>query len=139
MARPVATPVLRLPANSRPTEAIGNVGERPRPAASLEVLHFPDPTESDVLGPYYRKGAPFRAKISPPFASGQVMVIRGRVWGFDTKRPLPRTTLELWQASAEGHYDNDDPSHPPAPKQFVNRARLITDETGFYEFETIHP
>ena len=43
------------------------------------------------------------------------------------------------QADADGRYDNDDPKKPPAKGVFVNRARVMTDESGYYEYETIHP
>jgi catechol 1,2-dioxygenase len=39
----------------------------------------------------------------------------------------------------DGRYDNDDPSRPPAKGVYVNRTRVLTDETGYYEYETIHP
>ena len=45
-------------------------------------------TEDNILGPYYRAGAPFRAKVTPPLEPGTVLVINGRVWGHDTKKPL---------------------------------------------------
>jgi catechol 1,2-dioxygenase len=97
------------------------------------------PTEDNILGPYYREGAPFRAKVTPPLLKGITMLIRGRVWGFDTKKPLPNVVLDIWQADSDGRYDNDDQSKPPAKGVFVNRTRVLTDETGYYEFETIHP
>ncbi len=96
-------------------------------------------TEDNILGPYYRKGAPFRAKITPPLEAGTVLLIRGRVWGLDTRKPLAHAVLDIWQANAKGRYDNDDPKNPPAANLFLNRARLLTDETGYYEFETVHP
>src|SRR5262249_24953933 len=45
------------------------------------------PTEDNILGPFYRAGAPFRAKITPPLEAGIVLVVSGRVWAFDTKKP----------------------------------------------------
>ncbi|MDB5312336.1 MAG: hypothetical protein JWO38_6538 [Gemmataceae bacterium] len=97
------------------------------------------PTEDNILGPYFREGAPFRAKVTPPLERGTVMLIRGRVWGFDTKKPLVGVVLDVWQANADGRYDNDDPKTPPAKGVYPNRARVLTDETGYYEFETVHP
>ncbi len=47
--------------------------------------------------------------------------------------------IDIWQADHQGHYDHDDPAHPPAATLFKNRARLVTDENGYYEYETIHP
>ena len=96
-------------------------------------------TEDNILGPYHRQNAPFRAKITPPLEPGNVLVIKGRVWGQDTRRPLAGTTLDIWQANAQGRYDNDDQERPPAANLFVNRARIMTDENGYYEYETIHP
>ncbi|MBM3992563.1 MAG: twin-arginine translocation pathway signal protein [Planctomycetes bacterium] len=96
-------------------------------------------TEDNILGPYHRANVPFRAKITPPLEPGTVLVIRGRVYGLDTRRPLPGTMLDIWQADARGRYDNDDPQRQPAANLFVNRARLMTDENGYYEYETIHP
>jgi len=103
------------------------------------VLKASKPTEKNILGPYYRASAPFRAKITPPFEPGPPLLVRGRVWGFDTKKPVPGATLDIWQANAEGRYDNDDKNNPPKPGVFLNRARVFTDETGYYEYETIIP
>ena len=47
--------------------------------------------------------------------------------------------MDIWQANAEGRYDNDDPDKPPKKDVFLNRARMIADEAGYYEFETVHP
>jgi catechol 1,2-dioxygenase len=96
-------------------------------------------TEDNILGPYYREGAPFRAKVTPPLEPGKVLIIKGRVWGFDTRRPLASTVLDVWQANAKGRYDNDDPAKPPQKGVYVNRARLVTDEEGYYEYESIYP
>jgi len=97
------------------------------------------PTEDNILGPYYRKGAPFRGKITPPLSAGKVLVVRGRVWGHDTRKPLAGAVVDIWQADANGRYDNEDPRNPPAENVFVNRARMVADESGYYEYETVHP
>jgi len=97
------------------------------------------PTDSDVIGPYFRKGAPFRAKVTPPNEPGTTLLISGRVWGVDARRPIEGASMDIWQANSEGHYDNEDPQHPPPPHSFKNRTRLVTDEHGYYEYETIHP
>ena len=142
---------LLLPACAGPTEASGTLGayaaqaasaaqtpNQPRPNAPAPPANFVA-TEDNILGPYHRPGAPYRAKITPPLEPGTVLLITGRVWGLDTRRPLANTVIDIWQANAEGRYDNDDPRNPPAANVFLNRARLVTDETGAYEYETIHP
>lgn len=144
---------LLLPAGARATPASGSAAEyrrlltaAERPAAGLRgptrVGPAPAklaPTEENILGPYYRAGAPYRGKITPPLAPGTVLLLTGRVWALDTRRPLAGAVLDLWQASASGRYDNDDPDAPPKADVFLNRARLITDENGGYEVETVHP
>jgi catechol 1,2-dioxygenase len=138
---------LLLPASAGPTQASGTLGayatlaqEGPQPRANE-----PAPpanwaaTEDNILGPFHRQGAPYRAKITPPLEPGNVLLIRGRVWGLDTRRPLAGAVIDIWQANAQGRYDNDDPRNPPAANIFLNRARLVTDEAGYYEYETIHP
>src|SRR5205814_5726423 len=127
---------LVLRADAAPTPQSGSADELPAfvfaqnpapPAREAELV----PTEDNILGPYYRKGAPFRAKVTPPLEAGTVLLIAGRVWGHDTKKPLAGAVLDVWQANADGRYDNDDPDHPPAGHLFKNRSRLITDEAGY--------
>jgi len=131
-----------LPAAAQPTEVSGDVGEQS--PAFLEV-HPPqvpstfEPTEDNILGPYHRRSAPFRAKVTPPLEPGEPLVVRGRVWAHDTRKPLGGAIVEIWQANAQGRYDNDDPGSPVKPGIFVNRARVMTDESGYYEYETIKP
>jgi len=96
-------------------------------------------TEDNIEGPYYRAGAPTRFAITQPYEPGVAMVISGRVWGFDTKKPIANAVLHIWQADEKGHYDNDDDQHPPAIDEFINRGIIFTDAQGRYEYQTIHP
>src|SRR5262245_13873846 len=114
-------------------EAKGVLLDAPKPPEKLVA------TEDNILGPYYRPGAPFRAKITPPLEPGKTLLIRGHVWGLDSRKPLTGAVLDIWQANAQGRYDNDDPKKPPKDGVFLNRGRLITDENGYYEYETISP
>ncbi len=119
---------IQVPGNNARVPVMGNA----RPA------NF-NATEDNILGPYYRAGAPFRAKVTPPLEPGTVLLISGRVWASNTRRPLAHALLDIWQANAQGRYDNDDARRPPARNVFKNRARIITDENGYYEFETVYP
>ncbi len=140
---------LILRADARPTPGSGELGdyrnqvESPPAAPATEAkLILPagsKATEDNILGPYHRENAPYRAKITPPLEPGKVMLVKGRVWGLDSKKPLAYAVIDIWQANAKGRYDNDDPKNPPAKDLFLNRARILTDETGYYEYETIHP
>ena len=91
------------------------------------------PTVARELGPFYRAGSPYRAKLTPPFEPGTVLVVTGRIWSFETKKPLPSAALDLWQV------DNQTADYSKGDGDFKNRARLVTDEAGAFEFETVHP
>jgi catechol 1,2-dioxygenase len=80
--------------------------------------------------PNYLEGAPFRAKLSPPHAEGQVLVVTGRVTDKTTGEGVANAVLDAFQADAKGHYDTEG---------FEYRARVLTDEQGRFEFETIVP
>jgi catechol 1,2-dioxygenase len=118
--------------------------DRPAPKYSDYVAHLDkgneiEPaTEDNIEGPFYRAGAPFRTKLYDDGEKGEVLVISGTVVARNG-RPLAGALLEIWQASAEGRYDNDDPGHPPAKNEFRLRGRLKTNKEGRYEFETIRP
>jgi catechol 1,2-dioxygenase len=133
---------LVLPVYAQPTETSGELGEQSPVFAAIDPPAPPGdfkPTEDNILGPYHRKFAPFRAKVTPPLEPGEMLVVRGRVWAQDTRKPLAGAIVEVWQANAAGRYDNDDQDKPPKPGVFVNRARVLADETGHYEYETIKP
>ncbi len=83
-------------------------------------------------GPWYRPGAPFRAKLSAPGEPGTTLVLSGRAWAFDTKRPLPGVVLDFWHVDMNEKYSD-------GVTDFRNRGRLISSETGYYELESIRP
>jgi catechol 1,2-dioxygenase len=122
----------------RPTLHIGNIGEHSFSTAELARWRG-GPTPGDVLGPFYRKGAPFRSDLSPPAAKGTALVVSGSVHGVGARAPLANAVIDVWQANADGHYDNDNPAHPPPPDLYIDRARLRTDKRGRYQFRTVYP
>ncbi len=83
-------------------------------------------------GPFYRAGAPFRGKLSLPGEPGTTFVLSGRVWAYDTKRPLPGVVLDFWHVDMNEKYSN-------GVSDFRNRGRLVSSETGQYEVESIRP
>ena len=129
---------LNLRADAQPTPQARSDHDLP-PEAPGGLPDGATVTEPNILGPFYRGGAPFRGKITPPLAQGTVLAVAGRVWSFGTKKPLAGAMLDVWQADHRGRYDNDDPRNPPKPGVFANRCRVVADERGQYEFETVHP
>ena len=93
-------------------------------------------TESSLLGPFYRNGAP---ELEPGTdisngTAGEPLTIRGRALSSDGKT-IPHAMLDVWQAAPNGLYDVQDANQPE-----VNlRARFRTDAQGRFEFRTIKP
>ena len=83
-------------------------------------------------GPFYRTGAPFRGKLSLPGEPGTTFVLTGRVWAYDTKRPLAGAVLDFWHVDMQEKYSN-------GTSDFRNRGRVISAESGLYEVESIRP
>lgn len=96
-------------------------------------------TESEILGPFYRFGAPFRTKLAGSDEPGDRLVITGTVFSSDCRTPLPGTLIELWQANNAGLYDTSKPGNFTEASTFNLRGMLYTNEKGQYEIETIVP
>jgi protocatechuate 3,4-dioxygenase beta subunit len=67
-----------------------------------------------------------------PGEPGNTFVLLGRVWAFDTKRPLPGAVMDFWHVDLQEKYSN-------GTTDFRNRGRLVSSEAGFYELESIRP
>ena len=94
-------------------------------------------TPSNVLGPYYREGAPFidnGGDVAPAGEPGDPLVVRGVVTD-TTGRPLAGAVVDVWQCSATGEYEHQ----ATGKDDYYLRRRLRTDAQGRYEFRTIRP
>lgn len=87
------------------------------------------PTSADVLGPFFRKGAPdtrvLRAAGDPGFplkVTGRVMDTRGRA--------VEGVKVDLWHADHSGRYDT---------RGYKYRAKVSPNESGVYDVETVMP
>jgi catechol 1,2-dioxygenase len=96
------------------------------------------PTEANVEGPYYRQGAPFRSNLADPGMTGAPLMVRGQVLSIDCRTPLPDAVLDVWQADADGHYDNDG-TFGPSDTPVRLRGRVRTDGKGEFGLRTIVP
>ena len=130
---------LVLHEDARATPAIAEEGEANRVliqmTASAKAVFAPAtlPKITPVsYGPWYKPNAPFRAKLSLPGEPGTTFILSGRVWALDTRRPLPGTVLDIWHVDMKEQYSNGE-------TDFRNRGRLIANETGAYELESIRP
>lgn len=97
-------------------------------------------THDQIEGPYYRPGAPERWDLVDPGMRGTLVEIDGRVTtARDCRSALRDVELDVWQATADGHYDNDGSFGLPPPARMVLRGKLRTDARGAYHLRTIVP
>jgi protocatechuate 3,4-dioxygenase beta subunit len=94
-------------------------------------------TESTVLGPFHVVDSPPR-NLGDNIAldgKGEPCLVTGRVRGLGGE-PLPGALVDVWQASADGFYDVQQPGMQPA----LNLRGLFTaDADGGFWFRTIVP
>ncbi len=125
--------------------ALPGVLFQPTPGIDLikdETAHaMPMPlvaTRNDILGPFWRPGAPFSSKLIPPGATGQKLVLSGTVMDTGGK-PVPNVIMDFWNADKDGVYDIKNPSQALDPSEFKYRGLLKTDDKGSYQIETVVP
>jgi protocatechuate 3,4-dioxygenase beta subunit len=106
----------------------------------VENLNAPRPpgaTPNTLPGPFYRPDVPEvpnGADLSRD-GRGEPMRVTGRLRQLDG-RPVGGALVELWQANAEGLYENQDPDRQP---EFNLRGRLQADAEGRFEVRTVRP
>ena len=90
------------------------------------------PTTTDILGPFYRPGAPFRTNLNPPDFQGDLLHLSGTIFKDDAKTPMPDCLIEIWQCKQDKLYDN-------VSDDFLYRASQKTAANGKYRFITAIP
>ena len=85
-------------------------------------------TESDMLGPFYKEGAPFKQRLGEG-VEGERLIITGKVMDIRCQ-PIKNAVLDIWQANSTGEYDNEG---------FTLRGKVKTDNIGNYIIDTIVP
>ncbi len=97
-----------------------------------ETPELPDPDEPTprmTEGPFYKRNSPLRASLIEKGATGEKLVIEGKVLSTDGK-PIPGALLDFWQCDAKGAYDNAG---------FELRGHQFADSEGRYRLETLVP
>ncbi|CAN7691023.1 catechol 1,2-dioxygenase [Phyllobacterium sp. LjRoot231] len=94
-------------------------------------------TMSALLGPFYRGQAPHCQLgdcIARSATPGPKLFFSGRVTDVEGN-PIQGVTLDVWQASPVGLYENQDAGQD----DFNLRGRFTTDEDGRYHFVSVKP
>lgn len=92
-----------------------------------------------ILGPFWSPNAPFRAlgdsTIQDPNPEGKVTFMHGVLRDMETGKPIEGAVLDLWQASANGKYDFQDPSQ----SENNLRGKFLSNEKGEFWWYCYHP
>lgn len=94
-------------------------------------------TPNTLIGPFYRAGAPARAdgqSISID-GKGEPLVVAASVVDLDGL-PVPGAAVEVWQANAEGHYENQEPDRQP---EYNLRGTYMTGADGAVTIRAVRP
>lgn len=87
------------------------------------------PTPHEVLGPFFRKGAPDTPNLRVAGESGFPLRISGKVLNTAGDK-VAGATVELWHADQEGRYD---------VQGYRYRAKLAVKDAGEYGVDTFMP
>jgi catechol 1,2-dioxygenase len=99
--------------------------------------HGREETTANLMGPFWRQGSPRLEQgasiVRSPTPGEPVFVT---AWVRDREgRPVEGAEVEVWQASGEGFYENQD----PAQADMNLRGTFATDARGAVRFRTVKP
>lgn len=105
--------------------------------AAIEPATPPGATPRTGAGPFYRPDAPELALGADICRDGKgtPLAVRGRVLSLDGAA-LPGALVEVWQANAEGKYENQEPDRQP---EHNLRGRFRADAQGRFWFRSVMP
>ena len=99
------------------------------PGSALACTAPATATVSQTEGPYYKAGAPQKSNLVESGMTGTPLTLTGFV--VDTScRPMANAKVDVWQADADGQYDNSG---------YRLRGYVLTDASGRYTIETVIP
>lgn len=94
-------------------------------------------THANTLGPFWRSGAPHcenGASIVRSHTPGPALLFKG--WIRDGQgQPIPGAEIDIWQSSAHGLYENQDPKQA----DMNLRGKFTSDADGSFNFRSVKP
>lgn len=108
-------------------DAFGQPAGRLDPTPACGANHGPTPAQTE--GPYFTPNSPLRTGLYEPGMDGTRLRVGGLVLD-PSCRPLGHVLVDLWQADAQGRYDNAG---------YRLRGHQFTDAEGRWQFDTILP
>jgi catechol 1,2-dioxygenase len=96
-------------------------------------------TASAILGPFFRHDAPILENdatiVHNVPSDGEMTYMHGDVVDMVTKKPVVDAWIDVWQASTNGLYEQQDPDQVDCNL----RGKFKTDSNGHYSFYCLKP
>lgn len=95
-------------------------------------------TASAILGPFFRHDAPILendSNIVDHVPDGELTYMHGEVTDLVTGKPVAGAWIDIWQASTNGLYEQQDPDQ----REHNLRGKFKTDENGHYSLYCLKP
>ena len=102
-------------------------------------------TQSAILGPFYRTGAPSYPNGSDIVLDhtiksaegkvGETCFMHGKVTDAATGKPVVGALIDVWHTGPNGLYEQQDPDQP----DFNYRGKFTTDSNGYYSLRCLRP
>ncbi|RFU26923.1 hypothetical protein B7463_g9430, partial [Scytalidium lignicola] len=95
-------------------------------------------TATAILGPFFRTDAPLRendSSIVTGIDDGSITYMHGVVKDTVTRKPIEDCWVDVWQASTNGLYEQQDPNQV----EHNLRGKFKTDTNGYYGFYCLRP
>src|SRR4051812_6198393 len=89
-------------------------------------------TTTDILGPFYRPGAPLRTNLRLAGTKGTPIVLKGKIFREDGITPINNAFVEIWHCNEDEVYDNTS-------DEYNYRGGQRTKADGTYAFKSILP
>ena len=96
------------------------------------------PTNTAILGPFWRKDAPIRKMgdtIVFGIDDGDNTLMSGKVLDYSTGKPIANAEIDVWHTAPNGLYESQDPNQP----DMNLRGRFYTGDDGNYHFYCLRP
>ncbi|HEX7845646.1 MAG TPA: hypothetical protein VF476_07555 [Chitinophagaceae bacterium] len=97
-----------------------------------KIFEGDTPTTTDILGPFYRPGAPLRTNLRLAGTTGTPIILKGIIHKEDGKTPVSNALVEIWHCDEKEVYDNTS-------DEYRYRGGQRTTTNGKYEFKSVLP
>lgn len=114
-------------------------------SSSIKKSDGAEATQSAILGPFYRTGAPEYPNgsdivldhniKSPEGKTGDTCYMHGRVTDAATGKPVVGAKIDIWHTGPNGLYEQQDENQP----DFNYRGKFTTDSDGVYALQCLVP